>query len=708
MANELKIRVIFDTGEASVNVEKLAETVTQGAQKELAARTQVSAARNALIQQDLNLAMESLDKQTMALQTQSQKETAAIQKALGAMEQRDAKEQQMDIAKYSRRNQLIAQAEASSLKEVTAYQRLIPVIGGIRPAMDGMAHGSANAAMTLQALNYTVRDSPYFFRDFSLGVLAVGNNLNPLIDGFIRMRTEAGGTGGAIKMLTGMLTGPQGAIFAFSMIVTIFQAVTFAMAKNKSVTKELGEGLTALLGDVDKTRENVRKYREELEKIPLLQIPETTEQITEAMAKLIEKIDGNIVKAEEYRQTWYNTMALPVVGWVANVGMAIGKMFMDWDNKDNQKKLDLLTEGLKKLSGTSQDVAGIFSSFQKGTLAESLKSLPYGELEKLSSELGKLKKTLTADNKPGSIDFGQSWGWGTAKQLEDLKGRIDAIINPPKLKKEKVIEIDGQSPSSLMDMYEQLNSFRIRLEDELQEVRIKNIRDEQLQEEESFKLTIKKKKEEIEKLWKDLPLAEIEDYQKYQDALAGLSGEESAGMGRIGQKYRDKSDKANRKAFDDAVDEWMKNTRVLNDEMQTARGFANDIGTGLIQAFSSGANAIDSFLRSLEAAIAKMLVMLAIEQILGAIFGGVTLGAPALPGLQGGSFLGATKILGSMGSSNFQNLGMQKQLQAMNMNMQSAQPTILIKTDVSGLKFTKEVINPSQAKLIRGNVVNVI
>ena len=50
---------------------------------------------------------------------------------------------------------------------------------------------------------------------------------------------------------------------------------------------------------------------------------------------------------------------------------------------------------------------------------------------------------------------------------------------------------------------------------------------------------------------------------------------------------------------------------------------------------------------------------------------------------------------------------MMGRMDAMNMNMTSGQPTILIQTDIDGLKFTKRTINPAQAKLIRGNVISV-
>lgn len=46
-------------------------------------------------------------------------------------------------------------------------------------------------------------------------------------------------------------------------------------------------------------------------------------------------------------------------------------------------------------------------------------------------------------------------------------------------------------------------------------------------------------------------------------------------------------------------------------------------------------------------------------------------------------------------------------MDALNMNLMNNQQSIIIQTDIDGLKFTKRIVNPSQAKLIKGNVISV-
>jgi len=100
----------------------------------------------------------------------------------------------------------------------------------------GQLHSMGTA---LQAMNFTIRDSPYFFRDFSLGVLAVGNNLNPMIDSLIRVKNEAKAMNSSLtRELLKTLTGPAGIVFGFSVLVSVLQAVVFAMGSMSDEAEE--------------------------------------------------------------------------------------------------------------------------------------------------------------------------------------------------------------------------------------------------------------------------------------------------------------------------------------------------------------------------------------------------------------------------------------------------------------------------------------
>ena len=84
-----------------------------------------------------------------------------------------------------------SQAWSRTLREIREATVVQQRIGQFNQTLQGTQTASANASMALLNLNYVIRDSPYFFQNFALGLLAVGNNLNPLIDSFNRLRKEA-------------------------------------------------------------------------------------------------------------------------------------------------------------------------------------------------------------------------------------------------------------------------------------------------------------------------------------------------------------------------------------------------------------------------------------------------------------------------------------------------------------------------------------
>lgn len=119
---------------------------------------------------------------------------------------------------------------------------------------------SANAAQALLNLNYVVRDSPYFFNNFALGVLAVGNNLNPLIDSFTRLRMEAGEKSiTTMALLRQALVGGAGLSIAFSVVVSAIQAFIFWQSRAQSETS--------------KTTKEVDKLKQALDKFVDVQFP---------------------------------------------------------------------------------------------------------------------------------------------------------------------------------------------------------------------------------------------------------------------------------------------------------------------------------------------------------------------------------------------------------------------------------------------------
>ena len=182
--------------------------------------------------------------------------------------------------------------------------------------MQGTTRQTAQMTMTMQAMNFTIRDSPYFFRDFSLGILAIGNNLNPLIDGLINVKREAKLAGSSLgKELMKSLKGPGGVIFMFSVLVSVMQAVVFAMAKTKDKTKETNDELKKLsetLKDLTDTKlleikvKNLTEIRQiiaEAKKVKADEIKKALEDTTTGMKAIrLEQMDAESFLTDEQRE----------------------------------------------------------------------------------------------------------------------------------------------------------------------------------------------------------------------------------------------------------------------------------------------------------------------------------------------------------------------------------------------------------------------
>ena len=163
------------------------------------------------------------------------------------------------------------QAQTVALTDYRNAQATL--VTALKPATQGMQNMtgvSANAGMALLNLNYVIRDSPYFFNNFAMGVLAVGNNLNPLIDSFSRLKKEAiqvsletGKATSTFALLKQAMVGGAGISIAFSLIVTAIQSFVFYMSKANRETKDQTEALKKQKEEVSHLRSEYNSLAKE-------------------------------------------------------------------------------------------------------------------------------------------------------------------------------------------------------------------------------------------------------------------------------------------------------------------------------------------------------------------------------------------------------------------------------------------------------------
>jgi hypothetical protein len=107
---------------------------------------------------------------------------------------------------------------ADNQQAVKNIQETVTATTKLGTAFKTLPSTSNQATYALSNLSRVAQDAPY-------GFIGIANNLNPLLESFQRLKTEAGSTGGALKAMGAGLMGPAGiglALGAVSSIIVAF------------------------------------------------------------------------------------------------------------------------------------------------------------------------------------------------------------------------------------------------------------------------------------------------------------------------------------------------------------------------------------------------------------------------------------------------------------------------------------------------------
>lgn len=121
---------------------------------------------------------------------------------------------------------------------------------GVGEGLKNVAKSSNSAGQAMTNFGRVLQDAPF-------GFIGIQNNLNPLLEGFQRLKAESGSTGGAIKALAGSFMGAGGIGLALSLVTAGF---TFAQM-----------GLRAWGIDLDKGKEKVDKLTDSVKSLAEMQ-----------------------------------------------------------------------------------------------------------------------------------------------------------------------------------------------------------------------------------------------------------------------------------------------------------------------------------------------------------------------------------------------------------------------------------------------------
>ncbi|MCK9519813.1 MAG: hypothetical protein M0R74_12435, partial [Dehalococcoidia bacterium] len=155
-------------------------------------------------------------------------------------------EVQADISDISRKiavvdkqlDQMAVNAHQGSQKIGAGFSNAGKQVAG---ATTRISDGSAQAMTAVTGLNWIVSDSPYFFQNMRMGIMAVSNNINPLVNNIVYLKKETGSMKNAFAAIGKQLTGPMGVVFAISIAIAAIQAISFIMGKHKAKAEGAAE-----------------------------------------------------------------------------------------------------------------------------------------------------------------------------------------------------------------------------------------------------------------------------------------------------------------------------------------------------------------------------------------------------------------------------------------------------------------------------------
>ncbi len=130
----------------------------------------------------------------------------------------------------------------SALKRVTVLkQHLTKVTTKATGSLGKFGGASGQVGFAILNMNRVISDAPF-------GLIAISNNIEPLVQSMITLRNTSGGVKGALKVLGSSLIGPLGIMTAVSLVTS---AVTYFAVHTRSTAKDvddLGESLDYVKG----------------------------------------------------------------------------------------------------------------------------------------------------------------------------------------------------------------------------------------------------------------------------------------------------------------------------------------------------------------------------------------------------------------------------------------------------------------------------
>jgi hypothetical protein len=217
---------------------------------------------------------------------------------------------------------------AKSKVEVDALNASLARTGS---AFRGTATGTNAASLALNDLSRIAQDVPF-------GFIGIQNNLNPMLESFRRLKTEAGSTRGALASLFSSLTGFGGIGLAVGVISSAFTIYQNGVAGFNRSQKEAKEETDSFKDSVDAAASSVAQEASRVAQlVGVIENETSTKKARNAAVEELKRINPNYFGQLKEEKGLVENVGLAYQGYVQNlVRAAQSKIF--------EKKLEALLD----------------------------------------------------------------------------------------------------------------------------------------------------------------------------------------------------------------------------------------------------------------------------------------------------------------------------------------------------------------------------
>ncbi len=284
-----------------------------------------------------------------------------------------------------------------------------------------------NVGQSAQSLNNIVSDVPLAFQNLDMGIVAVSNHINPLINDLLRAKTPTVSWKSAIGDVTSGLVGVGGLSIAFTLITIAIKAVSSIMSEGAEETEKMKDAVKGLRNELERASYQTLKQKEIEARIKLM----------DAENKLIKeqyelKIKGEAAQ-KNYRPLDQSTLGTKETKEEVNLARERLKVITEY-----QDKLGLVSQQENRIAELREKRKGLRSEVAIKDIDAEIKAL-----EKLYDYDKKTKKAAK-DKTPEEIKFRREHLGLTNEMIRAEIKLIDVKLADPDFRGDRVQNIKNR------------------------------------------------------------------------------------------------------------------------------------------------------------------------------------------------------------------------------------------------------------------------